>query len=226
MADNKQAARSSPKAKRQAQILNAAFREFAVNGYAAARLDDVARRAKIAKGTIFLHFRDKKTLFRAVLCDSIQPIRSSMAARPLERVGGSEAALRSLLSHLYSQIVANKKARALLRLLIAESEKFPELARIYYQEIIAPGASTIAMVVEAGITSGEFQAAHARRFPQIVVAPAILAAFWILLLGNSHELDLAGYQEAHLDFVMRALHTVTPTNTPRQTDAGGAGALS
>lgn len=191
---------------RRAQILGAAFSEFAANGYAGTRLDDVARRANVAKGTVFLHFPDKKALFRAVVRNLIQPVRHELDANPQEFSGGNEAALRDLLSRIYVQVVESKKARALIRLLIAESEKFPELAQIYHQEIIAPGASAIAFIVERGVASGEFRATDVRRFPQILVAPAILAVVWILLFGKRHALDLNSYREAHLDFVMRGLY--------------------
>lgn len=208
--------RRAPKAERECQILAAAFEEFAANGYAATRLDDVARRANIAKGTIFLHFHDKKALFRAVLCSLIHPVHIGSEAHLQNSHCGNEILVRDLLSRLYVEVVGNKKARALLRLLIAESEKFPELAEMYYQEIIAPGASTIGFVVEKGIASGEFSATDARCFPQILVAPAILAVVWILLLGKRHGLDLDAYREAHLDFVMRGLRGATPANAPKE----------
>lgn len=202
--DSKTARSTAPKAKREAQILGAAFHEFAANGYAAARLDDVAKRAKIAKGTIFLHFHGKKALFRAVLKNSIQPLAFSTTSFAMESCR-SGAALRELLSRLYAEVVENRKARALLRLLIAESEKFPELAEMYYQEVIAPGISSIAAAIETGVESGQFHATNANRFPQILAAPAIIAAIWILLLGKRHELDLPAYRDAHLDFVMKSL---------------------
>lgn len=212
MANGKQLARKQfPRAQREAQILAAAFKEFAANGYAAARLDDVARRARIAKGTIFLHFRDKKALFRAVLCSLIRPLRPGSEDEQQSSQRTSESLLRELLAHMYSQVVENKKARSLIRLLIAESEKFPELAEIYYQEIIAPGASAIGLLVEKGIASGEFRPSDVHRFPQILVAPGVLAVMWMLLLGES-RLDLEGYRAAHLDFVMRGLRAPAAEN--------------
>jgi AcrR family transcriptional regulator len=199
---------SSSKVRRQARILGAAFQEFAANGYAGARLDDVAKRAKIAKGTIFLHFRDKKALFRAVLRNSIQPLASTATPSSPESCS-HDAVIRNLLSRLYAEVVENRKARSLLRLLVAESEKFPELAEMYYREVILPGASTMAAAIEAGVDSGQFHT-NAGRFPQIVAGPAILAAVWALLLGRRHELDLSAYREAHLDFVMKSLCSELP----------------
>jgi len=217
MKSTKQAGRKrSQQAERHAQILDAAFEVFAANGYDAARMDDVAKRANIAKGTIFLHFRDKKALFRAVLCRLIHPVQADVEAQPLQFAGGSQIALRDLLSRLYVEIVENKKARALLRLLIAEGERFPELSENFYQEIIAPGATAIGFVVEKGIASGEFSATAVKSFPQILAAPAILAVVWTLLFGKRHGVDLEAYREAYLDFVLRGLRAAARTNASKE----------
>jgi len=209
--------RRPSKAKREAQILEAAFKVFAANGYQAARMDDVAKQAKIGKGTIFLHFSDKRALFRAALCRLIQPVRPGPNSHGREPLADSAAQLRELLSRIYEDIVDNKKARALLRLLVAESEKFPELAEIYHQAVIAPGASAVGLAVENGICSGEFGASDVRRFPQILVAPAILAVVWTLLFGKRHGFDLDAYREAHLDFVTRGLCGASRSNASPET---------
>ncbi len=209
--------RRSPQAERHAQILDAAFEVFAANGYEAARMDDVAKRANIAKGTIFLHFRDKKALFRAVLRSLIHPVHTDAGGQGQKFAGGNQVALRGLLSRLYLEVVENKKARALLRLLIAEGERFPGLSEVYYQDIIVPGASTIGLVVEKGIASGEFRVTEVSRFPQILIAPAILAVVWTLLLGKRHGLDLEAYRQAHIEFVLRGLCGTSRTNSSRET---------
>jgi len=211
--------RRTGKTQRREQILAAAFEEFALNGYAATRLDDVARRAKIAKGTIFLHFNNKRVLFRAVLRGFIQPVFSGFQAFLQGSSGTAEVLLRDLLSRQYVEIVRNKRARALLRLLIAESGKFPELAQMYYREIIEPGTSALGLVVDRGVASGEFQATGIRNFPQILAAPTVLAVVWILVLGERHGLNLDAYRQAHLDFVLRGLRGVNSTNAPKETEA-------
>src|ERR1039458_821777 len=101
--------RRTEKAERRGQILAAAFEEFAINGYAATRLDDVARRAKIAKGTIFLHFSNKRMLFRAVLRGLIQPVFSGFHAFLQGFAGSAEALLCDLLTRQYVEIVRNEK---------------------------------------------------------------------------------------------------------------------
>ena len=126
------AAKSSPRRRdlklhRQEEILAAALEEFGANGYAAARLEDVATRAGIAKGTIYLYFRDKERLFRAVVRSLIQKRIDALTGT---FSGSAEELLREMLSQMY-QVVRNAKARSIVRMLIAESGKFPQLADIY-----------------------------------------------------------------------------------------------
>ena len=144
--------RQEQKAQRQEEILKAAFNVFAAHGYEAARIDDVARQAGIAKGTIYLYFRDKEQLFRAVVRSLVQKRFDAVAER---FVGTAEQLLRELLSRMYGQIVRNDKVCAIVRLLIAEGGRFPQLTEIYHREIIAPGMKAVRHVLIQGIASGE-----------------------------------------------------------------------
>jgi len=226
IATNRPVRKRTEKTQRREQILAAAFEEFAINGYAATRLDDVARRAKIAKGTIFLHFHNKRILFRAVLRGFIQPLFSGFRAFLQECSGTSEVLLRDLLSRQYAEIVRNERACSILRLLIAESGKFPELAQMYYREIIAPGTSALGLVIDRGVASGEFQATGIRSFPQILAAPTVLAVVWVLVLGEHHGLDLDAYREAHLEFILRGLRGGDAANDPKDTESCRSGEAS
>ncbi len=194
-----------PKEQRQQQILDAAFAEFAAHGYEATRLDDVAERAGIAKGTIYLYFRDKQGLFRAVVRSLIHPALDTLAAFVKAFPGSAGDLLRELLARHYAQVVSKKRARAILRLLIAESGKFPQLSDIFHREIIAPGVTALRLVVEKGVASGEFRKMRVKDFPQILIAPGVLAALWMLILGERHRLDLRSFMSAHMEFVFNAL---------------------
>lgn len=205
------------KEQRHQQILDAAFEEFAARGYESTRLDDVAKRAAIAKGTIYLYFKNKELLFRAVLRDQITRVLHDFEQYAHKSPGSAEDLIRELLSRQYSDLVANPKARSIIRLLISESPKFPQLAEIYYNDIVLPGVSTIRHILEKGASAGEFGSAEATDFPQILIAPGILAVLWSLLFGDRHALDLESYREAHLRFVLCALHGKTgqaPTPEP------------
>jgi AcrR family transcriptional regulator len=187
---------------RQEKILAAAFEVFAAHGYDAARIDDVARLAGIAKGTVYLYFQDKERLFRAVV--------RSLVERKFDIIAGSfrgtgEQLLRELLSRMYGEVVRNEKVRSIVRLLIAESGRFPRLSEIYHREIIAPGMRAVRQALRQGISAGEFRKSPAVKFPQLLAAPGVLAIVWRLLHGEEHRLDLEAYSKAHLEFVLDSL---------------------
>ena len=195
------------KPKRYEQILAAAFEVFAAKGFASSRLDDVAQRAGVAKGTIYLYFKDKDQLFRAV-------VRSLILKRVHPMIGDTQDSapelLRGLIARMYANVVKNDKVRAIVRMLIAESAKFPQLADIYHREIIVPGLKTVRALLQKGIASGDFQRTGALEFPQILVGPAILATLWRLLHGERYRLDVDAYMQAHLEFVMAGLMRCPP----------------
>jgi AcrR family transcriptional regulator len=187
------------------QILAAAFEEFADHGYEATRLDNVARRAHIAKGTIHLHFRNKEVLFRAVVRGLIRSLSKGFDASVESFSGPAEAALREVVSRQYAKGVRNEKARGLLRLVIAESGKFPQLSSIYRKEVIEPGMAAIRLALEKGVASGEFEKRRVANFPQILAAPAVLAVVWMFIAGERQPFDLDAYFQTHLELVTAGL---------------------
>lgn len=192
------------KALRQEQILDAAFEAFAAHGYEAARIDDVARHAGIAKGTIYLYFRHKKQLFRAVV-QSLPQRRLTATAKDFKGTG--KQLVRALLSGMYSELVKNEKLDSIARMMISEGHRFPELVEIYHREIIAPGMKAIRQVLRRGIAAGEFRQTAALEFPQLLAAPAILALMWRVLHGSRHRLDLDAYSKAHIELVLDYLRS-------------------
>ena len=195
------------KTQRSQAILDAAFEEFAEKGYESTRLEDVAHRAGIAKGTVYLYFKNKEALFRAVLRDQITHVLSDFEGYAQKSSRSADDLIRELLSRQYSQLVQNAKARSIVRLLIAESRKFPQLSEIYYNDMIAPGIRTIRLILEKASSSGEFHRTAIAEFPQLLLAPGVVAVLWSLLFGTRHPLDLERYREAHLQFVLSALHS-------------------
>jgi AcrR family transcriptional regulator len=187
---------------REEKILAAAFEVFAAHGYEAARIDDVARLAGIAKGTIYLYFRDKERLFRAVVRSLVQK-KFDIIAGSFQGTG--EQLLRELLSRMYREVVRNERVRSIVRLLIAESGRFPRLSEIYHREIIDPGMRAVRQALRQGIRAGEFRKSPAVKFPQLLAAPGVLAILWRLLHGEQHRLNLDAYSKAHLEFVLHSL---------------------
>jgi AcrR family transcriptional regulator len=194
--------RREQQVRRQAEILKAAFEVFAAKGFEAARIDDVAQRAGIAKGTIYLYFPDKERLFQAVVRNLI-PRRFDLLVKSLP--GPPTELVQALLSQMYLNIVRNEKVRPIARMLVAESARFPQLADIYHREIIAPGMRAMREALRKGRASGEFRKTRALEFPQLVVAPALVAMLWKLLFADRHPLDLDAYMKAHMEFVLGGL---------------------
>ena len=193
------------KLQRHEAILAAAFEEFAANGYAETRLEDVAQRAGIAKGTIYLYFKNKELLFRAVLRSLIYHAFEELEGFVRTFPGSADELVRCVLSRLYAEVVKNPKARSMVRLLIAESHRFPQLADVYLREVITPGVAALRTLVEKGVASGEFRESKITEFPQVLVGPAVLVIVWTLILGERQPLDLDTYMEAHLDLLLHGL---------------------
>lgn len=207
-------ARAAQKAPRQRQILAAAFEEFAANGYAGARLDNVARRANVAKGTIYLYFPSKSRLFQAVVRSLIRPVPENFEAFAASSSAPTSQLLAELVARHYTEVVGNRKTREIIRLLIAESGKFPELSELYRREVIDPGLRAIRLLLEKGLASGEFRGTKLSAFPQMIVAPALLAAVWILIFGDHMALDLDAYCGAHIELVIAALRAQASPQYP------------
>lgn len=209
------ARRETDKAPRQRQILSAAFEEFAANGYAAARLDRVARRARIAKGTIYLYFPSKSRLFQAVVRSLIQPVPENFESIVAASPASASRLLAEFIARQYSSLVGNRKAREIVRLLIAESGKFPELSELYRREVIDPGMRAIRLLIEKGVASGEFCDSAVRDFPQMIAGPAVLAVVWTLIFGSHFTLNLEAYRDAHVQFVMAGLRGASGFEPPQ-----------
>jgi AcrR family transcriptional regulator len=190
---------------RLAEILRAGFEEFAQYGYAATRLEDVGERVNLTKGAIYLYFKDKEELFKAVVRSVIQPALQEATAAAENFTGSSEELLRLLLMTLYREIVHNRKRSRLLRILIAEGQNFPELTEFYYREILQHGIGGVKIALARGVARGELRPSLARDYPQVVVGPVVAAVIWTMLFGKSHPLDLDGYCRAHFDLLMNGL---------------------
>jgi AcrR family transcriptional regulator len=190
---------------REHEILQAAFEEFAGSGYAATRLEDVARRASVAKGLPNFYFASKEELFRAVLRRLVLPDWEALDAQLHESDASTPALLRSLITMAYEQLVGNVRAHQLLRLLIAEGPKFPELTEFYHTEIVARAVALLGKILARGVERGEIRPAPVLDYPQAIMGPALMAVVWQLLFADRHPLDLAGLFEAHIDLVLNGL---------------------
>ncbi len=186
-------------AKRREAIIEAALEEFVARGYAATRLDDVAKRAGVAKGTIYLHFADKEALFQELIRTALVPLIGRLAAPP-PAGGSARAAIEGFAQTFVQEIVATRRADV-IRLIIAEGARFPSVADFYYHEVVARGLAAMRALIELGIARGEIRQRGLMRFPQIVVAPVMVAVIWQGLFGRHAPLDATEMLRVHLDLI-------------------------
>jgi len=191
--------RAARAAERRQAIIEAALDEFVARGFAATRLDDVAKRAGVAKGTIYLHFTDKEALFQELIRTALVPLISRLAAPP--PAGGSVRAALEGFARTFAQEVVATRRGDIVRLIIAEGARFPSVADFYYREVVGRGIEGMRALIELGIRSGEIQQHSLTRFPQLVVAPAIVAVIWQGLFGRHAPLDATEMLRVHLDLI-------------------------
>jgi AcrR family transcriptional regulator len=191
--------RAERAAERKAAIVAAALDEFVARGFTATRLDDVAKRAGVAKGTIYLHFKDKEALFEELVRTAIVPVVERITTPPAA-IGTIRDALE-MFANTFIQEVANTRRADIIRLIVAEGPRFPAIADFYYREVISRGLAAMRMLIEAGIARGEIRQKELKDFPQIVVAPAIVAIVWKSLFERHSPLDARAMLRVHLDLI-------------------------
>jgi AcrR family transcriptional regulator len=189
--------RVEPQARRQA-ILDAALAIFAERGFDAARLDDVATRAGVAKGTLYLYFQDKEALFEELIRSAVQPVFEGMSqAARADNVPATET-LGAFFT-LFEKEVLGTHRRLLLRLIISEGPRFPAIAEFYYREVVSRGLRLLREVAARGAREGDLAVDATARFPQLIVAPLLMSVIWDGLFARLDPLDARGLLRAHLD---------------------------
>jgi AcrR family transcriptional regulator len=187
---------------RREAILAAALIEFSARGFAATRLDDVAKRAGIAKGTIYLYFRDKERLFQELVRAMIGPIVGAIEAVPTADLPVRAVAERLL--DIFVREVYGTRRKDVIRLIIAEGPRFPKLAEFYYREVIARVLPVMRALLARAVERGELSNDALARFPQLLIAPGLLAIIWSGLFERFAPLDVRELMRAHLDLLFGA----------------------
>jgi AcrR family transcriptional regulator len=193
------------KAERPQEILEAAFIEFSRNGYAVTTLDQIAERAGVTKGTIYVYFESKEHLFISMVREVTKAALDTVHEMLETHQGTTADLLRAQFSFIYQHIVEDRRRREVLRMLIAEAPRFPELADRYHQEILRPCLDMLRQAIKRGMDRGEFRKSAIVDLPQIVIAPIALVDLWMMMFDDRQPLDMKAYFNAHLDLVLNGL---------------------
>ena len=222
IAATRQDARAAKTAARRDAILEAALDEFSAKGFASARLEDVAKRAGIAKGTIYLYFTDKESLFQELIRAKMVPkgtiylyftdkeslFQELIRAKMVPVVGSLELALATNLPlraiveqavEIFVREVYGTRRKLVIRLMISEGPRFPALAEFYYREVLSRLLKALRGMLRNAHERGELAGDALVRFPMLLGAPGIIAIVWSGLFERFEPLDVRAMMRAYFD---------------------------
>jgi len=189
---------------REKSIAEAAFALFAERGYADVRMEDVAARAGVAKGTLYLYFDSKQALLRGAIQHAMAPISDMLATLAAQAPPLDRTALHEVYGRL-AALVEDGTMGTVLRLVLSESGRFPEVADTFFDTIIGPNSQRIRAYLEHQIESGAFRDLPARAFPRLFIAPTLMAALWKTTFERIEPLDTAAFLDAFADLALNGL---------------------
>jgi AcrR family transcriptional regulator len=202
------AKRERRKEARPGELLDAALDLFVEKGFAATRSEEVAARAGVSKGTLFLYFPSKEELFKAVVRDNISG-RFAEWQEEFKTFEGSTADMVRYCMRVWWERIGATRASGITKLMISEARNFPELAAFYQQEVIRPGTDLVRRILQRGVASGEFRAIDIEYTVFSIVAPMIFLIMMKHSLGacapQDYPLDPQRYVEAQLETLLLGL---------------------
>jgi AcrR family transcriptional regulator len=196
---------------RPQELLAAALDLFVERGFAATRLDDVAARAGVSKGTLYLYFANKEELFKAVVREHMGPILGEAEGIVDHYEGSSAELFREIVLGWWDRI-GNSPLAGITKLMMAEAGNFPEVAQFYHDEVITRGNTLIARMLERGVKRGEFREINVPDAVSVVVAPMLMLITWKHSFSNcvARPLSPENYLTTFIDLFLNGLLAETP----------------
>lgn len=202
------AKRERRKEARPGELLEAALDLFVEKGFAATRSEEVAARAGVSKGTLFLYFPSKEELFKAVVVENLAG-RFAAWNQEFETFDGSTADMLRYCMRVWWERVASTKASGLTKLMMSEGRNFPELAEFYRKEVVRPGHDLMRRILRRGIDSGEFAPVDVDHAIYAVIAPMLFLMLWKhsgnVCTDGQTALDPETYLAVQTGIVLRGL---------------------
>jgi AcrR family transcriptional regulator len=191
---------------RPQELLDAALAVFVERGFAAARLDEVAKRAGVSKGTVYLYFSGKEELLKALVQSSIVPQLENIEALAQGHSGDSRDLLVKMIRAMW-QAIALSPLSGIPKLMLSEAGNFPELARFFLEAVIQRHWASLQGVMEVGMARGEFRRLPSELAVRIFIAPLMMAVFWkhSFMPLEAEPLDFDRYFDVALDLMLDGL---------------------
>jgi AcrR family transcriptional regulator len=189
---------------RPAEITEAAREAFAEKGYAATRVDEVARRSGVSKGLLYLYFKTKEDLFKAVIRSFLSPKIDALISDVEQNDLSAEEFVRGPFL-TFAKSVPNSPVRVLVRLMIAEGPKHPDLVEWYWENVVSRALGALRTLIKRGVDNGEFRASALNEFPQMLVAPVFFSMIFTMVFKEQAKLDTDRFIEAHVNMVLDSI---------------------
>jgi AcrR family transcriptional regulator len=199
--------RQRRKEARPAELLAAALDLFVERGFSATKLDDIAARAGVSKGTLYLYFASKEELFKAVIQQGILPVVDQGEEMFAQHNGDAASLLRELI-YRWWEAVGNTKLGGIPKLIISEAGNFPEVAKYFYENVAQRTDDLLGKILRIGIENGEFRPVDIEAAIDVISAPILMRAIWQYSMapyccGGSKDSD--AYLRTHIDLLLNGL---------------------
>lgn len=200
---------------RRQAILDAALEVFSAEGFAAARLDAIAERAGVAKGTIYLSFKDKEELFEQILVSAVMPVLMKVEALAATPAMTFQHMVHAMFEFFRAEVIETRRAEV-IRLVLNEGRRFPKIAEIYHRQVISKGVEILGRSAAKARELGEPVPDELVEFPQLVFAPLLMALIWDGVFARLQPLDTRGLLDAHFRMITGAPFKTSSRDTSRE----------
>ncbi|WP_293679154.1 TetR/AcrR family transcriptional regulator [uncultured Phenylobacterium sp.] len=196
------------KADRPAEIVGAALAVFAEKGFAAAKLDEIARRAGVSKGAVYLYFETKEDIFRAVVGQAIAPNVATVKAMVAAHPGPLGDLLRGVVAHV-AKLVETTPVGGVLKMVVAEAGNFPEIARVWHDQLVSQALGVVTAAIEAAQARGEVKPGSARIYAMELISPLVVSLIWreTFVPVGAEPFDIPAVMTQHVETLLCGMLT-------------------
>ncbi|MEO0391300.1 MAG: TetR/AcrR family transcriptional regulator [Pseudomonadota bacterium] len=189
---------------RPGEILAAGLSEFEEFGFHRANLSRIAKKAGIAKGTVYLYYPSKEALFLAAIEEHVSSVMGTSEAQIGAVEGTTRELLSDLLKNMYARFV-HGEAQALFRILLTEGDRMPDLIADYHAMTVQRGTKLLSKILQRGVARGEVRPSSVLDTPQVLIAPAVYFAVHNMMFRRVQPLEFDRFFDAHLSLLFHGV---------------------